>query len=192
VFAYLAAGAERVYACELNPWSIEGLRRGARRNGIMDVQTLPPPETNSATHTFSPLSSTTRLAILPFSNDLGVPYYAGTADHVNLGLLPDAHEGLWPAIQALRDEGGWLHVHESVTLSSSVSGREGRREQALRWGELVAGRVHQVALRRRWGSGEENNRLEVKTHWVEEVKILGKDFWHLVADVRVSPGTRQF
>jgi tRNA G37 N-methylase Trm5 len=119
-----------------------------------------------------------------------VPHYAGTADHVNLGLLPDARDGLWLAIQALRDGGGWLHVHESVTLKSSNTvaspGRQGRREEAVKWGQDMENRVRRVA-RRRWKEEEVDGggrgRLEAVTCHVEEVKSLGKDFWHLVADV---------
>lgn len=81
------AGAARVFACELNPPSVEGLRRGLAANKI----------------------PAGRCEIL--EGDCSVVAPAGVAHRVLLGLLPSSEVGWAAAVCALRGEGGTMHVH---------------------------------------------------------------------------------
>ena len=86
------ARAKHLHACELNPDSIEALRRGLAANGVAD-----------------------RCTVYPGDNQANAPALAGKCDRVHLGLIPSSELG-WPlACAALRrDTGGVLHVHANV------------------------------------------------------------------------------
>ena len=85
------AGAAHVHACEMNPPSIDGLVRGAEANGITD-----------------------RITVYRGNNQKSLPQLKGIADRCHLGLLPSS-EAVWGlCLQALKPQGGWLHVHMNV------------------------------------------------------------------------------
>ena len=87
----LNAGAAHVHACEMNPPSIDGLVRGAEANGITD-----------------------RITVYRGNNQKSLPQLKGIADRCHLGLLPSS-EAVWGlCLQALKPQGGWLHVHMNV------------------------------------------------------------------------------
>lgn len=191
-FPYFAAGAERVYACEINPFSVEGLRRGATKNGKIPCQTMTlPPKDYPATPVDLP-SSDTKLVILPFSNHLGLPYYDSQADHVNLGLLPDARDGLWTAVCALKPTGGRLHVHEEIR--EHPSDKELAIQGRQRWGREMRSMV-EALVRKRFHlpteqPGESQGQVQVELEWVEKVKGLAKDLSHVVGDILVVVHSR--
>jgi len=100
-FSFLKAGAKRVWGWDLNPWSVEGLRRGSEMNGwscavdpldIGDMKAVVYNEDNA-------------LAIKRLDN-AGVK-----VKHVNLGLLPSSRHSWKIAASILDDAGGWIHVH---------------------------------------------------------------------------------
>ncbi|HJM54744.1 MAG TPA: hypothetical protein QGI72_00700 [Poseidonia sp.] len=85
------AGAAHVHACEMNPPSIEGLLRGAKANEIED-----------------------KLTVHQGDNQETLPLLKGIAERCHLGLLPSS-EAVWsPCLEALKPEGGWLHIHMNV------------------------------------------------------------------------------
>ena len=45
----------------------------------------------------------------------------GVADRVLLGLLPFSQRGWKAALAALKDEGGWLHLHNNVKDSDEAA-----------------------------------------------------------------------
>jgi len=83
-FSYVKAGAKRVWGWDLNAWSVEGLRKGAK---IIAYN-----EDNGR--------AASRLGAM------GVK-----VKHVNLGLLPSSRDSWGIATRILDDSGGWLHVH---------------------------------------------------------------------------------
>lgn len=85
--ALVHAGVERVFACEWNQHTLEGLRRTVAANNIDE----------------------SRIHIFPGDNaKAGIE---GVADRVFLGLIPTSEKG-WPvAIRALKSTGGTLHLH---------------------------------------------------------------------------------
>lgn len=85
------SGAHRVHACEINPDSVAGLRRGAALNGVHE-----------------------RLTVHEGDNAETLASLRGVADRCHLGLLPSS-EAAWEAcLLALKPSGGVLHVHMNV------------------------------------------------------------------------------
>jgi len=100
-FSYLKGGAKRVWGWDLNPWSVEGLRRGATMNGWKCV--VDPSEINDE-------------QIVAYNEDNGKAVevlggYGVKVRHVNLGLLPDSECAWRVATEILDPEGGYIHVH---------------------------------------------------------------------------------
>ena len=98
-FSYLKAGAKRVWGWDLNPWSIEGLRRGAEMNRWSCAINLGHrEEAQIMAYNENNVKAVERL------NGIKVK-------HVNLGLLPSS-QGAWRiAAEILDEKGGWIHVH---------------------------------------------------------------------------------
>ncbi|KAL0712036.1 hypothetical protein Bca4012_019014 [Brassica carinata] len=135
------AKAKMVYACEWNPHAIEALRHNVEANFVSD-----------------------RCIVLEGDNRITAP--KGVADRVCLGLIPTS-EGSWvTAIQALRPEGGILHVHGNVKDSDVSS-----------WAEHVSKSLREIAR-------AEGRSWEVTVEHIEKVKWYAPRIRHLVADVR--------
>ena len=104
------AGVALLYACELNPDSVEALRRNLAANSVQD-----------------------RCQVLPGDNALSLDAFRGRADRVNLGLLPSSEPG-WPlAMAALKPaSGGWLHVHENVAEADEAAWLQRLEDELVR------------------------------------------------------------
>ena len=85
------SGAKHIYACELNPDSIDALSRGARLNGV-----------------------TNRLTILEGDNQETLRDLTGLADRVHLGILPSSESTWRLAVDCLKPTGGVIHIHMNV------------------------------------------------------------------------------
>ena len=83
--------AAHVHACELNTESIKALKWAAEKNGV--------------SHS---------ITIYEGDNQSTLPTLRGIADRVLLGLLPSSEATWKPAISALKEEGGTLHIHMNV------------------------------------------------------------------------------
>ncbi|KAJ1650331.1 S-adenosylmethionine-dependent methyltransferase [Dispira simplex] len=174
-FPYLVhAGATVVHACELNPWSVEGLCRGAVANGIpYRIRRVGHKTSGEIMPSQIAGNDLPRLYIYQGDNQDAVPFFEHRADHVNLGLLPSSESG-WPlAVRALRPEGGYLHVHTNQPVCALT----------IWLGHL---RTRLTALLQQYHPlvGSEW-RVEV-TH-VETVKSYAPKINHYVADVLCLP-----
>lgn len=170
VFSYAKLGM-RVLCWELNPWSVEGLRRGAHANGwpvkVIHGRDLARPtrelvseEDKIVVFLESNEQAATRVHDLR-SHGLDLP-----VRHVNCGLLPKSDDS-WAAARAIlgRAEDGWLHLHENV----GVDDIERRRGEIQ---ELFDG----------WDEGAGQDRA-AKVENVELVKTFAPNVWHCVFDV---------
>ena len=83
--------AMHVYACELNPNSIEALKRGAQLNEVAN-----------------------QLTILEGDNQETLRNLTGLADRVHLGILPSSEQTWRLAVSCLKSTGGILHLHMNV------------------------------------------------------------------------------
>ena len=82
---------EHVHACEINPNSIEALAWSANKNGVEE-----------------------KLTIHQQDNRATLRQLAGCADRVLLGYLPSSEATWKPAVEALKPQGGTLHIHMNV------------------------------------------------------------------------------
>lgn len=172
-FSYKRAGVKKVLCWEINPYSIEGLRRGAQGNNWSS--SLIPPSAAS-----TPLSQTELDAdflVFPEGNENAVASLSllrsrinvPPVRHVNLGFLPTTRKAWGTAVGVLdRGLGGWIHVHENV----GVNEVEERRDEVVGW---MRGYMR-----------EKGWRGEVRGGHVERVKMYAPGVVHVVFDVWVG------
>ncbi|KAJ1965801.1 S-adenosylmethionine-dependent methyltransferase [Dispira parvispora] len=174
-FPYLIhAGATVVHACELNPWSVEGLCRGAVTNSIpYRIRRVSHKTGGEVIPGQHPENDTSRLYIYQGDNQDAVPFFEHQADHVNLGLLPSSEAG-WPlAVRALRPEGGYLHVHTNQPVGELTAWLE-----HLRTSLTVLLQKYHPRVGSKW---------QVEVVHVENVKSYAPKINHYVADVLCLP-----
>lgn len=171
-FSYVKAGVDMVLCWEVNPWSVEGLRRGAGRNGWI-AKTLEPHNTSDIDVLGGKASP--RLLVFHESNELALQRIDSMRErlppirHVNCGLLPTACASMQTAVLALDPElGGWMHFHENIALENID----------VRAAEVV-GQVQKVL------GAALNNRRAVLEH-IERVKTFAPGVIHCVLDIHVS------
>jgi tRNA wybutosine-synthesizing protein 2 len=163
VFSYAKMGMRKVIGFELNPWSVEGLRRGSIANG-WDVEVV------KAGKPWMPGEEKIVIfeednAMAPSRLSSPILLSLGDVKHINCGLLPSS-EGSWGLALGLLTETGWLHIHENVGVND-IEARKGTIKDALS----------------SWPSTKE---LELKVKHVELVKTFAPDVWHCVFDVYIT------
>ncbi|KAH6614025.1 S-adenosyl-L-methionine-dependent methyltransferase [Boeremia exigua] len=175
-FSYRRAIAPLVLGWEINPWSIEALRRGAAANNwrVWTAWAEDVWPTTTTTTTPTPPAHDFWLFAAPNETAPAILSALGprlAVRHVNLGLLPLSRAS-WPAaVGALNArEGGWVHAHENV----------GEGEMGPRRGEVEG--VFQRLVDGRWGGGR-----RVRVVHVQRVKMYAPGVVHAVFDVWV-PG----
>lgn len=115
-FSYLTKGARTLFAFELNPWSVEGLKRGLKANGFDRAG-------NCYVYQESNEMCVQRVTEFLTQN----PEFQLRIRHINLGLLPSSRQG-WPlAIRLVRLQGKSLkrvtmHIHENVHIKAIEDG----------------------------------------------------------------------
>lgn len=132
-------GAAHVVACEWNPVSVKALRWSLSKNGLTERCTVI--EGDNQDQEFQP-----------------------EFDRINLGLLPSSEDGYALALQALKPEGGMLHVH------GLASG--GNEEE---WATNL------VQTLEKMGS------FSCSFEHIERVKWYAPHQRHIVVDIRASP-----
>lgn len=179
-FCYAKLGM-RVLCWELNPWSVEALRRGARLNKwSVDVFSRPGKSVPSE----AMMASTARIVLLAEDNGIarwrtedmrrrGGPSWLRDVRHVNCGLLPTSRLTWDCALSLTRTttaagQPAWLHLHENVA-EADVEPR--RREIEL----LLGG-----------SPGEDGLNRCIRVDRVEKVKTYAPGVWHCVFDVLVT------
>ncbi|EEB09523.1 tRNA methyltransferase Trm12 [Schizosaccharomyces japonicus yFS275] len=116
-FSYIHAGAKTVFGWEINPWSVEGLRRAAIQNGwtVCIVQ-------HDEEYIHSP--GTHQLVVFLESNEFAESRLRKmnvNARHVNLGLLPTSKDSWKTAAHILSPTPkSTIHVHENVASNEIV------------------------------------------------------------------------
>lgn len=198
VFSYARLGM-RVLCWELNPWSVEGLRRGAKGNG-WSVRVVQGEELlSAASSSFSTSTSTSMDEILKGGEQIVVflednanaagrvaaLQRGGGGDggetrpsldvlHVNCGLLPasDASwKGAWDIV-GQTEQPSWLHLHENV----GVADIERRKGEIERWFRELAER--------------DGGHKAVYVDHVEQVKTFAPGVWHCVFDLYIKRSNR--
>ncbi|WYZ36651.1 hypothetical protein EsH8_II_000157 [Colletotrichum jinshuiense] len=173
-FSYAKLGM-KVLCWELNPWSVEALRRGAVANGwrvkVVQGADLHLPAAQL-------LADDEQIIVFLQDNQEAEGRIAdirtsGTAVdilHVNGGLLPTSEPTWRPAwdVTDASSEDCWLHLHENVGTHDI----ETRRAEIQR---LYDG----------WAAATGDSRAATVEH-VELVKTYAPDVWHVVFDVHIT------
>ncbi|KAG9243890.1 tRNA wybutosine-synthesizing protein-like protein [Calycina marina] len=165
VFSYVKMGMKRVLGWEINPWSVEGLRRGALANGwtakvIRPEETLSLENENVVIFVEDNLRASERLLLVEQGAALKI-------SHVNCGLLPSSAASWETALSALSGD-GWLHLHENVGVKDIAK----RKEEI---GEVLHGLLTRKQSRRFLTMDE-----------VDLVKTFAPGVWHCVFDVFIT------
>jgi tRNA wybutosine-synthesizing protein 2 len=132
----------RVTAVEANPLSYRYLAENIERNGV---------------------ASQVRPVL---GDNRTVELTTGAADRILLGYLPSSLPWLGRALELLRPEGGWLHVHLVAGAKGGLLEAESRVRAALASKGAVPSEIA-----------------------VRKVKSYGPGRIHAVVDVRASPGS---
>jgi tRNA wybutosine-synthesizing protein 2 len=178
-FSYAKLGMEKVICWEINPWSVEGLRRGAGRNGweceiVHEGQEMG----------LEVLGGVARLIVFQETNDNALARIAtvrrrereegirflGDVIHVNCGLLPTS-ERSWESAWGIlcKDRVAWMHLHENVGIQDI----QNRADEIKR-------RINNWAIR-------EGGLVKVDIEHVELVKTFAPGVWHCVFDIQGTP-----
>ena len=122
-FSYLKAGVQKVICFEINPWSVNGLKRGASANR-WKFSTAEAEEITSTDVSWKEsllADPETRLLLFQADNKWAKEVVDTCRNelppvrHVNLGLLPSSEASWRDAVYVLDErEGGWLHVHQNI------------------------------------------------------------------------------
>jgi tRNA wybutosine-synthesizing protein 2 len=177
-------GIKRVVCWELNPWSVEGLRRGAKMNGwtcqIVKEDML------HHDHTIRHVEPSTfeeDFIVFQMSNERAEITYASMGEeglpvrHVNLGLLPTSRLSWGSAVRMLDfQRRGWVHVHENVATKDI----ESRAEEIC---HEFQGLVDEGREEKTSGDGV---RKSVQVEHVERVKMYAPGVVHCVFDVMIG------
>ncbi|KAK4152889.1 S-adenosyl-L-methionine-dependent methyltransferase [Chaetomidium leptoderma] len=166
----------RVLCWELNPWSVEGLRRGAEANGfsIRVVVAVTPPGVVDVDMK-EVLAGGEQIVVFLEDNRFAARRVAEMEDsrvvHVNCGFLPSS-EGVWRDAFGMVGGGrGWLHLHENVGA-----------------GDIEARKAVVQRLFDGWAKEEEEDDGETgaTVKHVELVKTFAPGVWHCVFDVLIT------
>ncbi|CCE63917.1 hypothetical protein TPHA_0G00810 [Tetrapisispora phaffii CBS 4417] len=155
--SYLKRKARNVFCFELNPWSVEGLRRGIAKNKFAD-----------RAHVYCENNENSITRILEYREDL-------TIRHINLGLLPSSRPGWKLALDILSLPNVnasvespllcTLHVHENIHIEELNNSSFVERMLT----ELTATQP----------------TFRYTAAHVEKIKTFAPDVWHVCIDVEV-------
>lgn len=181
-------GIRHVICFELNPWSIEGLRRGAQLNGwttcIWKEKDLPTEDDDWKIWTSILKQARADFWIFEMDNrhatrileciEKSKQWDLPPIRHVNLGLLPRSDLSWRTAISSLDSaRGGWIHVHENV----------GERDIEARSTEVE--QDFQDLLNKRSAERQEPHR-RVRVEHSEKVKTYAPGVLHVVFDLIIE------
>ncbi|KIV87312.1 hypothetical protein PV11_02867 [Exophiala sideris] len=197
-FCYLARGVRRVWGWDINPWSIEGFRRGCEQNGwgclvvkVDDYGHIVGMNTGDLFERILEGDKTggkNMIRCIAFLGDnkwankvMGDIHGMGVEAnfrHANLGLLPTSKgswEGAVEVISRLNGAGtsGWLHVHENVDVRHIETMKSSIVQDI---GRMVQGQ-----------SIEKEVPWTVSCDHVAQVKTYAPGVMHCVFDIQIKP-----
>ncbi|KAM3505182.1 hypothetical protein MY11210_008068 [Beauveria gryllotalpidicola] len=176
VFSYAALGM-RVLCWEINPWSVEGLRRGARANRWR-VRVISDPA-DLARPVEEMLEGGEQIIVFLEDNQLAQGKILRLQErgvgrriaHINGGFLPTSEptwEPAWNMARRSTTLQTWLHLHENVGVHDIAARKADIEERFRQWNRA------QSTLR------------EVSVSHVEQVKTFAPGVWHCVFDVCIA------
>ena len=167
-FSYAKAGVGKVLCWEINPWSIEGLRRGAEGNK-WDVHIIKSGDSINVDE-----YEDAKIVVFEESNECAAGRVVAMRDHippvkhVNCGYLPSSKDSWEIAVHVLDSTGGWIHAHENIA----------KKDIESRKAEIVD--IFRGLARKRF-------EAKVECEHVELVKSYAPGVMHCVLDIAISP-----
>lgn len=183
-FSYAKAGAGKVLCWELNGWSIEGLRRGAKKNGwaIKVVENAHNETMLNDNDEEAVSTGDERFLVFHESNVNAAKRVKALRSnvpsirHVNCGYLPSSRPSWDVAVQVLDPtEGGWIHAHENTPASDI----ERRKSEVI---DIFKGLIHHYRTQ------DPAPVFSVDCQHVEQVKAYAPGIIHCVFDIAILPG----
>ncbi|KAI9865325.1 MAG: hypothetical protein M1824_003479 [Vezdaea acicularis] len=166
-FSYAKAGVSKVLCWELNPWSVEGLLRGAELNGWNATKVSEDALLDSV--------DSKKLLVFQENNSKALKriramrHVLPPVRHVNCGLLPTSSEVWADAARVLDPEvGGYIHVHENVKVLEPF--------------DLVK---KQLEIVKEFEAFIEGSNKVVECEHAERVKSYAPKMWHYVFDIHI-------
>ena len=174
-FSYAKAGIGKVLCWEINPWSIEGLRRGAEGNR-WSVKKV----TGNKDGTMN-LVERSQLVVFEESNEYASETLEKVKDgippvrHVNCGLLPSSQSSWKTAVQLIdTKQDGWIHAHENIAKKDIQT----RGVEIAQVFSNLANGVYESAPKA---------TREVTCEHIERVKSYAPGVIHCVLDICIGP-----
>jgi tRNA wybutosine-synthesizing protein 2 len=177
-FSYAKAGVDKIYCWELNPWSVEGFKRGAEKNkwGVRMV------DEEHAIDERSWEDDPSKFVVFNMDNKLAAPIIDGLRSarapirHVNCGLLPTS-KGSWETAVRILDPilDGWVHLHENIATDEIESKSQEILDEIQRLVDDIASQGNEA---------RETPRTAVLQH-VEKVKTYAPRVMHCVLDIYI-------
>ncbi|KAI9847090.1 MAG: hypothetical protein M1837_003208 [Sclerophora amabilis] len=172
-FGYAKAGMAKVFCWELNPWSVEGFRRGAAANRLTTSITR-----GSATDCADPsvtIEGDEQLLMFEEDNALAAQRIQKARGkippvrHVNCGLLPTSEPSWEQAVRVVDpDLGGWIHAHLN-TAEDEIAEKQ----------VYVLGKFRSLAIEIL------GHDYKAQCDHVQRVKTFAPGVMHCVMDVRI-------
>lgn len=177
-FSHVASGIRKVLCWDANPWSIEGLRRGAIKNG-WHVRI------HSADHRSTKVHSRTRVMAFVESGDRALVRIQGLRDslppvrHVNCGVLHTSHEFCETAAAILDPRlGGWIHVQETYRKDEVVCGANKTRAKF----EII---VEGLDRERGYLTHAKGVRRKPMVQHIQRVGLDAPGMFHCIVDIHI-------
>jgi len=181
-FSYAKAGATKVLGWDLNPWSIEGLAKGAKMNKwvcrVFDFEADEPlAQQQNESVLQAAQDDEVRLLVFRETNEKASGRIALLRSsippirHVNCGTLPTIAEAWKTAAEALDPRlGGRVHLHETVPQAEMQQRGEHYCSLLLKYTQSL----FQDAM------------VHVHLEHIEVVKSIGPRLFHVVFDIAIQ------
>lgn len=173
-FSYAKAGIGKVLCWEINPWSVEGLRRGALANR-WSVGVVNEKESRNNTDL-----NHYQLIVFQERNQKAVEtitqmrHTIPPIRHINCGFLPSSKDSWEIAIKLLDRQGGWIHVHENIAKKDIDARKGGIIENLTDFADQHLASVPE-------------HQWMVECEHIEEVKSYAPGISHYVLDIAFTP-----
>ncbi|KAI4165521.1 MAG: hypothetical protein LQ342_000933 [Letrouitia transgressa] len=181
-FSFAKAGFGRVLCWELNGWSVEGLKRGAKKNKWSVKVVEGNAKRINNLNTGQAQDRDECLIVFHESNEQAAKRVADLRGqippikHVNCGYLPSSKHSWKTAIKIIDSvEGGWIHAHENIKLND-ISRRKEEIVEEFRY--LVFETSREIS---------NTPNFKVRCDHLERIKTYAPGVIHCVIDIALVP-----
>ncbi|ODV94896.1 hypothetical protein PACTADRAFT_76491 [Pachysolen tannophilus NRRL Y-2460] len=192
---YLKKNARQLFCWELNPWSIEGLIRGLKKNGYTY-------KLIERKDSLTKIDPKIKVYIFKESNEFAFERFFKLNEkfpisHINLGLLPSSKKS-WPiSLKIIKFfsniDSTFIHIHENVESKELNKFMEiTKHELELMCNNNVIGDSSETSVTQDTSDigdtnvTEDMSRIQVDATHLEKIKTFAPDVYHICADFKIS------